>query len=103
MNQYDTLKQIGEFNAIAATLIKSYSAAIAGSLYSGALSYAVPDPPTLAPGRVYPTTVRSAGGGWRYEPLAGTQTTYVSDETFTGWVDGVYGTYHYQITFDFRA
>lgn len=34
-------------------------------------------------------------------PLAGTQTTYVSDETFTGWVDGVYGTYHYQITFVF--
>lgn len=47
----------------------SYSAPIAGSLYSGALSYAVPNPPTLASGRVYPTAVRSAGGGWRYEPL----------------------------------
>ena len=48
----------------------SYSAPIAGSLYSGALSYAVPNPPTLASGRVYPTAVRSAGGGWRYEPFS---------------------------------
>ena len=38
----------------------SYSAPIAGSLYSGSLSYAVPNPPTLASGRVYPTAVRSA-------------------------------------------
>lgn len=45
-----------------------YSAPITGSLQSGALNYAVPNPPTLAPGPFYPT-IKSNGSGWRYEPI----------------------------------
>lgn len=45
------------------------SATIAGSLYSGALGYVVPNPPTITPGRVYPTATLNPDGGWRYEPF----------------------------------
>ena len=45
------------------------SAPIAGSLYSGALVYVVPNPPTITPGRVYPTPTLNPAGGWRYEPF----------------------------------
>ena len=45
------------------------SATIAGSLYSGALGYIVPNPPTITPGRVYPSATLNPAGGWRYEPF----------------------------------
>ena len=54
----------------AGTVPGSYSAAIAGSIYSGTLNYAVPGLPTLAAGPFYPTIQPNGSGGWNYEPIA---------------------------------
>ena len=56
----------------------AYSAPIAGSIYSGALSHVI-DAPTFEPYRIYPT-VDISDGAWRYEPVSlGLPATFALD------------------------